>query len=116
VQFTLGFCFHKDENGYGQDESKRNYWYCKSALQGNEEAVANIEMYLNNWSTSICKSNFRCQLSLSLKCLNGEGKPVDDAGSVKWCRKSAEQGNVQAQGFLNSEGKFQELLGRMNRH
>ncbi|MFZ4439952.1 MAG: hypothetical protein ACOYOS_16110 [Syntrophales bacterium] len=51
AQFTVGFWYHKGGNGYQQNESKRNYWYCKSAIQGNEEAIANIEMYLNNWKT-----------------------------------------------------------------
>jgi TPR repeat protein len=51
AQFTVGFWYHKGENGYDQDERQRNYWYCKSALQGNEEAKANIEMYLNDWKS-----------------------------------------------------------------
>jgi TPR repeat protein len=80
--------------GLPQNVSEAAKWYHKSASQGNADA----------------------QLSISLMYLNGEGVPVDDAETLKWCRKSAEQGNVQAQGFLNSEGKFQELLECMNRH
>jgi len=51
AQFKIGFCYHKGLLGYPRNENKRNYWYCKGALQGNEEAVANIEMYLSNWKS-----------------------------------------------------------------
>ena len=119
AQRDLGECYEKGE-GVAKDETEAARWYRKAAEQGDFSAKFNLDRLQDPFPGDSIEKLLKCaeqkgrwaslaQLYLGLRYYEGDGVAKDPVEAVRWFRKSAEQGSVDAQSLLadcykNGEG------------